>query len=496
MQPILELKQISKFFNNICVVDHVDFSLQKGEVHALLGENGAGKSTLMKIIMGEHESDNGEIHYNGSIIKNHSPGEALSLGIAMIHQELNSIPHISITDFLCLGREFRKFKIIPDIAAMQKFTREQLNYIGFDIDPGTMMGELTVSELQMVEIAKVISYGSKVLILDEPTSSLTEREADRLFEIIENLKSKDVAIVYISHRLEEIDRIADKVTVLMDGKVTVSTDIGSITREQIIEKMVGREITDIFKTPNTEFGEELLRAEGITWEGRFKDISFSVRSGEVLGFAGLIGAGRTEVATAIFGEGQIDSGDVFVRDNKVKIKNAVQSIRHGIVYATEDRKLSGLNLKGDVQDNITQVYFRDICKGSLVREKRLFDESQKVIRKLNVKVRSPKDKVVTLSGGNQQKVAIGKWLVKDPEIIILDEPTRGIDVGAKAEIYKLIHQLSLEGKAIIIISSEMQEIVGLCNRVLVLYEGRTAGILERHDISEINIMKLAAGSKQ
>jgi len=494
MEPILKVKQVSKYFSGVCVLDKADLSLYQGEVHAVLGENGAGKSTLMKIIMGEHINDGGEILYNGEPLTAHSPGEALRLGIAMIHQEFSNIPHISIADYLCLGREPCKLKIIPDKAEFIRYAKEQLKHVGFEVDPNTLMGALTLSEMQMVEIAKVVSYGSKVLILDEPTSSLTEREADRLFEIIEDLKSKGVAIVYISHRLEEIDRIADKVTILLDGKVTASTDINSISRDQIIAKMVGREIKDIFDPPNTEFGEELFRAEGLTARGQFENISFSVRAGEVFGFAGLVGAGRTEIATAIFGEGRLDSGSVYVRDKKVRIKNAAQSIRNGIVYATEDRKISGLNLKGNVQDNITLVYFKELCKGALIKEKVLRDVSKDTIKKMNIKVRSTKDQVATLSGGNQQKVVIGKWLIKEPDIIILDEPTRGIDVGAKAEIYKLIQRLSKEGKAIILISSEMLEIVGLCNRVMVLFEGHVTGILERQDINQINIMKLAAAS--
>jgi len=298
--------------------------------------------------------------------------------------------------------------------------------------------------------------------------------------------------VYISHRLAELDRIADKVTVLMDGKVTVSTDFGKITREQMIEKMVGREISEIFDPPNTVFGEELLRAEGLTWDGKFEDVSFSVRAGEVLGFSGLIGAGRTEVATAIFGEGKISSGSVYVRNRQVRIRNSSQAIKMGIAYIPEDRKLSGLNLKGDVKDNITLVCLRELCKGFVTKDKDIQDKSNDMIEKLSIKVRSAKDSVVNLSGGNQQKVVLGKWLMKDPEIIILDEPTRGIDVGAKAEIYKLIQKLSEAGKAIILISSEMLEIIRLSNRVMVLFEGRVTGTLEQEEISQINIMRLAA----
>jgi inositol transport system ATP-binding protein len=492
MGAILEAKGITKSFTGIRVLNNVDFELQRGEIHAIVGENGAGKSTLMKILMGEYRPDSGETFLDGKPEQIHSPAQALALGIAMVHQELNYMPYMSVADYMYLGREPRAWFFLKKNAKLE-LTKKQLENIRLEVDPNTKMGELSVSDIQMIEIAKVISYGSKIVILDEPTSSLSETEVDRLFEILNLLKASGVSVIYISHRLEELNRIADKVTILRDGDMVLTEKLINIKREDIVNKMVGREIEEIFPEMNTDIDDVLLAVKGLTREGEFENISFDVRRGEIVGLAGLVGAGRTEIVTAIYGEKKLDSGEVHVKGKSVKIRNSRQAVREKIAFVSEDRKLFGLNLIGSVKDNIALVILRQLSRYGLLDRGKISKRTGTMMEKLQIKARSPEQFVESLSGGNQQKVVLAKWLLTEPEIFIMDEPTRGIDVGAKSEVYKLMNSLAREGKAIILISSELPEVVRLCNRVIVLHEGKITGELERDEITQESIMLLASG---
>ncbi len=492
MKAILEAKGITKSFTSIRVLNNVDFELQKGEIHAIVGENGAGKSTLMKILMGEYRPDSGEIFLDGKPEQIHSPAQALNLGIAMVHQELNYMPYMSVADYMYLGREPRAWFFLKKNAKLE-LTKKQLENISLEVDPNIKMGGLSVSDIQMIEIAKVVSYGSKIVILDEPTSSLSENEVERLFEILNLLKTSGVSVIYISHRLEELNRIADKVTILRDGDMVLTEKLSNLKREDIVNKMVGRKIDEIFPEMNTDIDDVLLAVKGFTKAGEFENISFDVRRGEIVGLAGLVGAGRTEIVTAIFGEKKLDAGEVFVKGKSVKIKNSRHAVREKIAFVSEDRKFFGLNLIGSLKDNVALVILRQLSRYGLLDRGKINKRTRTMMEKLQIKARSAEQLVESLSGGNQQKVVLAKWLLTEPEIFIMDEPTRGIDVGAKSEVYKLINGLAREGKAIILISSELPEVVRLCNRVIVLHEGKITGELEREEITQESIMLLASG---
>lgn len=493
MKEILAAQGITKNFGGVHALKGVDFHLMEGEIHTLVGENGAGKSTLMKIFMGDHQPDSGQILFNGEPVKIANPTKALELGIAMVPQELHYMPHLSIADYVCVGREPNRLGFTNKRKTID-FTKQQLARIGFDIDPSIKMGRLTVSQIQLIEIAKVVSYGSKVLILDEPTSSLTVQEADTLFKVLCQLRSEGVSVIYISHKLDELKQITDRVTILRDGNWILTDKFENLTHDELVRNMIGRELNEVFQPKNRNYGEIALEAEGLTKKGVFENISLQVRRGEVVGLSGLVGAGRTEVVTSIFGEDKLDSGTVRLFGRPVHFKSARDAIDHKLAFVSEDRKLYGLNLIGSIRDNMTSASDQLYSRLGFTSKKKQIAASERMVSDLSIKIHSLEQPVNNLSGGNQQKVVLGKWLLTEPEIIIFDEPTRGIDVGAKSEFYRIIVELARAGKAVLMISSEMPEIIGLCNRVYVLHEGHFRGELkdtqESNDITEQNIVNL------
>ncbi len=493
---VLELKNIDKSFFKVKVLDAVTLQVKPGEVHALVGENGAGKSTLMKILMGIYERDAGEVFIDDEKVIFQNPRDAIHHGISMIHQELNPVLDMEVAENIFLGREIKYFSLGPlslvNKKAQRRETEKLFNRMGINIDPRALMRSLSVAQRQLVEIVKAISLSSKVIIMDEPTSAITDKEVSTLFGQIEKLKKEGVAIIYISHKMDEIDRIADRITVLRDGQWIGTSEIGKIDRDQIIKMMVGREITEFYPKEEVTPGEVKLQVSGFSRGKQFQDISFDLRAGEILGVAGLVGAGRSELVESIFGINKPEKGILVINGQQVNIKHPSQAIRNKIALITEDRKFTGLNLKGTVEENISIVKLPSMSKFGVVdrREEAISCEDQ--IRKMRIKVFSRKSLISSLSGGNQQKVVLAKWLMTEPEIIILDEPTRGIDVGAKRDIYLLMGELAKSGKAIMMISSEIPELLGLSDRIMVLAAGRLTGFLERKDFTQENIMRLAS----
>lgn len=492
--PILKMVNIVKTFPGVKALDGVTLELYTGKIIGLLGENGAGKSTLMKILSGIYEKDSGEIYYEGDLIDIKGPKHAQELGIAIIHQELNLIPHISVRENIFLGREYTK-KIIGSIDwdKLNKESRKYLEMLGVDTDPQTLVRELSVGEQQMVEIARALTLDAKIIIMDEPTGTLTTKETDKLFEVIARLKEDGKAIVYISHRLGEIFRLCDSVTVLRDGAYVGSADIKELDNEKLIQMMVGRKIKDIFPRLVTEPGKEMLRVQGLSKKGLLNNVSFSVRAGEVLGISGLMGSGRTEIAKAVFGALKPDSGDVYLDDKKVNIKSPKDAVKHGIAYLSEDRKSEGLLLKLSVRHNMTLSSLNKVAKRGRISSRAEKSLVAEYINKLAIKTPSHAQIVKNLSGGNQQKVVISKWMLIDPKVLILDEPTRGVDVGAKREIYELINKLKETGVAIIVISSEMPEVMGISDRIIVVHEGRVCGEFTHDEVTQDKIMRCAVG---
>lgn len=494
IKTILTLTNVSKQFPGVRALDNVSFSLNEGEVHVLMGENGAGKSTLMKILAGIYQADIGIVTLNNKQIEIKSPKDALQAGISMIHQELNPIPHMTVAENIYVGREPTLFSFgLVNKKEMISNTEELFQQLGIEIDPSLEMAELNVAETQMVEIARAISYNSKIIIMDEPTSAITDTEVQKLFEMIRKLKEKNVAIIYISHKMNEIFTIGDRVTVLRDGQFVGTHKVEDINKQQLITMMVGREVTNIFPKNNTNIGDFIFSVENLSLEGLFENVSFQVRRGEIFGIAGLMGAGRTEVVETIFGIRKKKGGIINLNGVDLEIRNPKDAIKKGIAIVSEDRKLMGLNLKASVKENITIVTLRQYCTAGIVRkrnEARVVDEK---IDQLRIKTPSRNQKMAYLSGGNQQKAVVAKWLLSVPDVLIMDEPTRGIDVGAKAEIHGLISELANRGMAIIMISSELPEIIGMSDRVMVMHEGRVTGSLERDELEQEKIMHLATG---
>ena len=487
---ILEMTRINKSFNNVKVLDDVDFTLSAGEIKGLVGENGAGKSTLMKILTGEYQYDSGEIKLFGKPEMIHNPHHAIDMGITMVYQELNNAPDMTIAENMFIGRELKKY-CFADKKEMTLRTEQYLAALDLKLSPSEKMRRLTVSEMQMVEIAKVVSYNSKIIVLDEPTSSITESEAEKLFAILRKLKEMNIGVIYISHKLEELFALVDSITVLRDGKVVKTDTPQNFTIDSLIQSMVGRNVDDIFPPKCTVFGETILEAEGLTCTGQFENVSFSIRKGEILGFAGLVGAGRTETVMALFGHTKLDKGHVRLKGKDVALKTPRHSVNHSIALIPEDRKIYGLNLIATVADNTEMVVENRNSNFGFINKVLKKQNALKMIEELSIKCINQEQHVQYLSGGNQQKIVVAKWLLANPDIIIMDEPTRGIDVGAKIEIYKIINQLAKEGKAIIIISSELNEIIGLCNQVIVMYEGKVTGVLNGKDIDQKTIMTYA-----
>ncbi len=493
MTTLVSVRGLSKSFPGVKALDDVRFDLQAGEVHALMGENGAGKSTLMKILAGVYQKDSGEVLLDGKAINIESPAHAQSLAIGIIHQELHLMGHLTAAQNIYLGREPRKAGgWFLDDAQLNRDAQKLFDRMHLGLAPTTMIGNLTVAKQQMVEIAKALSHKSRVLIMDEPTAALNNAEIDELFGIIRQLKSEGVGIVYISHKMDEIQRIADRVTVLRDG-CYVDTVPASTPLPDVIAMMVGRELEHAAKTiPDTSHNEVLLDVRGLRRGRVIRDVSFSVRRGEILGFAGLMGAGRTEVARAIFGADPIEAGEVRVRGERIRLKSPEDAVQAGIGYLSEDRKHFGLATGMDVESNITLPSLRRWLQwGVFLKQSAIEDISRQMVDKLRIKTPSLTQTAKLLSGGNQQKVVIAKWLVQDCDVLIFDEPTRGIDVGAKSEIYKLLNELAAQGRAIVVISSELPEVLLLSHRVLVMCEGRITGEVHGSEATQENLMALA-----
>lgn len=489
---ILRVRHLSKTFSGVKALDDVQLTVRTGEIHALMGENGAGKSTLMKILMGMLAPDAGEISFEGRELKNASVNEALKRGISMIHQEMLLVPELTVAQNMFLGRETAGglFGWLND-KHLNRQAGQLLSQMGVDILPDTPMKYLSVAEMQMVEIARAISNDAKVIIMDEPTSALADQEVATLFAIIRDLKKKGVAIIYISHKMDEVFAIADTITVLRDGKYIDTKPAAELDQPTLITMMVGRTIDSLFPETAIRTGKEVLSVRHLGRAGAFSGISFSVHEGEVLGIAGLMGAGRTEIARAIFGLDRVDEGDLFVKGEKATIRSPWEAIRHGIGYVSEDRKGWGFVPGLSVKQNMTLASLHNHTKGFMLRDKSETAAATKMIADLRVKTAGPDQPVTYLSGGNQQKVVIGKVLLASPDVILLDEPTRGIDVGARTEIYHLINQLKANGLAIIMISSELPELLGMSDRILVLAQGKQTAMLSREEATPETIMTYA-----
>lgn len=494
-EKVLEMKNITKTFPGVKALDKVDFTLRKGEVHALLGENGAGKSTLMKVLNGIHKRDEGEIILKGESVEFENTREAQNAGLAIIHQELELIPHLNVAENIYLGRE-EKRGIFINYSDLYQQTEEVLDMLGVNIDPKAEVNDLNIGSQQMVEIAKAVSQNAEILVMDEPTSSLTNQEIEILFELIDRLKKEDISIVYISHRLEEVFEICDRVTVLRDGQFVGEVETKETDQDQLIKMMVGRTIEDRFPKMNFNPGEEVLRVENLSVPEKIIDASFQLHKGEILGIAGLMGSGRTELAKSIFGVFKDKSGDIYNRGEKVKINSPSDAIENGIYYLSEDRQDEGLVLGLSVADNISISVLKSMLKANtFINSKSEKELAKKYINDLNIKTPSEKQLVKNLSGGNQQKVVISKLLSTKPEIVIFDEPTRGIDVGAKREIYNLMQELVDEGVAVILISSELPEVLNLSNRILVMHEKKIMGELDAAQADQESVMRLATGRR-
>ena len=491
-EVLLEMKNIQKYFAGVHALDDVTFTVNKGEVHALIGENGAGKSTLMKILSGIHQKDGGSIFFRGKEAEINSPQEAQALGITMIHQELNLMPHLTVAQNIYIGREPQK-GILLDQRKANQMAKELLESLNIDISPTVRVNELSIAKQQMVEIAKALSFeDSSLLIMDEPTAALTEGEIQDLFKMIRDLREKGVSIIYISHRLEELPQIVDRVTVLRDGQYVGTMDIEDATKQKIISMMVGRVIYDDPKEKSNvpKDAPVVLEARNLVGNN-VKNVSFELRRGEILGFAGLMGAGRTETMRAIFGADPIESGEILVNGEKVEIKSPYDAVSHGISYLSEDRRAFGLAVDLSVKENAIMASIEEYSGKLFMDDKRITEVTKEYIEKLAVKTPSENQIVKNLSGGNQQKLVVAKWLIKDTEIFIFDEPTRGIDVGAKSEIYDLMQQLVDENKSIIMISSEIPELLRMSDRIIIMCEGRITGELDISEATQEKIMSYA-----
>ena len=490
MSVLLEMRGIRKSFYGNEVLHSVDLTLEAGTVLALMGENGAGKSTMMNILVGIHKRDGGTIRIDGQEVNIESPHDAQKLGIAMIHQELSSVVEMSVAENIYLGREPVKNGFI-DYRKMYKDTEELLKNLNINLNPKTKMGKLRVADQQLVEIAKAVSQNARILIMDEPTSSITDREIENLYGIIRDLKMRKTGIIYISHKMEEVYTITDQITVLRDGASIATWNTKEATNDMVVKAMVGRELTEQYPKRKVEIGDTILELKNFTQEGVFENISFKLRRGEILGLVGLVGAGRTETMQALFGITKPDSGEVYLKGQKVEFKKPVDAIKNGLAYVTEDRKGEGLVLPMSIAHNITLPSMKELSRKIFIKQKEEKDRVGKEITDLKVKTTSPNLAVKNLSGGNQQKVVLAKWMLKNPDVIIFDEPTRGIDVGAKAEIYKLMNEFVAEGKAIIMISSELPEAMGMSDRILVLSNHKMSGELSKNEFNQKSLMKLA-----
>ncbi|MFR1111138.1 MAG: sugar ABC transporter ATP-binding protein, partial [Anaerotruncus colihominis] len=472
-QDVLELRHIVKVFPGVRALDDVSLTIKRGTIHALCGENGAGKSTLMKILSGVYTKDEGEILINGVPAQIRSPADSERIGISVIYQELANIPELNVSQNVNLGKELSNgARILLDTKRMEQKTRSLLDRFQLQVGVRQKIDQLTVGQQQMVEIAKAFGSNAWIVVMDEPTSAITEADKENLFKIIRELKENNIAVVYISHRMSEIFEIADEITILRDGRQVIAGPVSEFDENKVIRHMVGRELNDIFTREKGAPGEEVLRVENLSRKGAFEPISFSVHAGEVLGFSGLMGAGRTEIMRCIFGLDRPDSGAIYLGGKKLEIRCPLDAIKAGIAMVSEDRRREGIIPHMTVRENTTLAALPWISRFGWIDAKKDLSITEEYIDSLNVKTPSTEQLIMNLSGGNQQKVCLAKWLNRSPKVVILDEPTRGIDVGAKAEIHRLIDRLTKQGIAVIMISSELPEIIGACDRIVVLYEGR------------------------
>ncbi|MBC7958551.1 MAG: sugar ABC transporter ATP-binding protein [Vallitaleaceae bacterium] len=495
MSSLLLLKNVTKNFSGVKALDDMHLDLKFGELHAICGENGAGKSTLMKIITGVHQPCHGDIYLKSDKVVMVNPNDAYSKGIAIIYQETSLFPDLTVLENMFMGHEPTKLRLglfeAIDYNLMRQKAKEIFERLGMEIDLDEMVENLGVATKQMVEIAKALTYEAEVLILDEPTAALTNREVKALFGIIAKLKVEGVSMLYISHRLEEIFEIADRVTVIRDGQYVVTEDVKNVTHEQLVSWMVGREMNDLYPKTKVEIGETVLEVKNLTQAGVLTDINIHLKQGEILGIAGLAGSGRTELAHAISGFSKLDSGNIYLNGDAIHIKNYRHALSKGIVYVSEDRKYNGLVVGMTIKENITMPILAQLSKNSFINFRKEEEISLEYLQKLQIKAPSTDFVVDDLSGGNQQKVAVSKALAANPKILIMDEPTRGVDVGAKAEIHKIISNLAKEGLSIIMISSDLPEIIGMSDRVYVMKNGRIAGEIERSEATQENILSIA-----
>ncbi len=489
----VEMKGIDKAFGTNQVLKNAGFFLKDGEIHALMGENGAGKSTLMKILTGVYTRDAGTVLVDGQEVIYKSPQEAEKAGIVFIYQEINSLFDLTVEENLFMGKEITKRFGVCDKKAMRAKAKEVMERVGVDIPVDAIMGELSVGQQQMVEICKALMADAKVLIMDEPTAALTESETEGLFKVINSLREKGVSIVYISHRMEEIFALCDRITILRDGEYIGTREIKDVTLDDVVQMMIGREIGERFPPRDCAIGEEVIRVEGLSHAKLFRDVSFTVRAGEVLGVAGLMGAGRTEIMQAVFGNLPTTGGKIYINGQEVSIKNPRQAIQAGIGFITEDRKTEGLLLEKSISENI-EICNLDKTSDKGVRSKAKRDELVKRgIEEFHIKCFGPDHECNNLSGGNQQKVVLAKWIYTDPKVLILDEPTRGVDIGAKKEIYSVINSLAAKGVAVIMVSSELPEVLGMSDRIMVVHEGHVTGIIDADTADQAKVMTLATG---
>lgn len=483
---------ISKYFPGVKALQDVDIEVRAGEVHAIVGENGAGKSTLMKILAGFYQPDRGTIEIGGEPTGNWNPREAIERGIGMIYQELSLVPDLSVAENISLGRMPKKGPFV-DYRAMTKLAQDVLGELHSSIDPGTRLGTLSISQQQIVEIAKVMADKPSIVVFDEPTSSLGENETRVLFEVIGRMREAGIAVIYISHRLQEVMDLCDRVTVLRDGQHIETRDVAGVTPDQMVQLMVGRELGDMFPKLDLAPGDEVLAVEGIGRIGQFIDVSFTVHEREIVGIAGLVGAGRTEVARAIFGLDPIDEGEIRVRGNPVKLRSARKGLAAGIALVPEDRKEQGIVPMLTVRENFTLPTIKQLAKRLLISPRGERTLVRAWAERLRVNPPLIERPLSAFSGGNQQKVVLGKWLLADPALLILDEPTRGVDVGAKADIHEIIGEFARDGGGVLMISSELPELLAVCDRIVVLHEGRMVAEIDRAHASEESVMRAATG---
>ncbi|MEG2575475.1 MAG: sugar ABC transporter ATP-binding protein [Christensenella sp.] len=490
---ILEMKNITKTFPGVLALDHANLSIEKGEVHAFLGENGSGKSTLTKILYGIYRKDEGQIFIEGKEVKIDNTDDAIALGIGIIFQEFNLVNTLSVAENIFLGRLHRTKAGMVDWKRINRESKQLLGRLEFDLDPSTLVEDLSVAEKQMVEIAKALSMNARILFMDEPSATLTDKELAKLFEIIEKLKSEEVTIVYISHRLEEVFKICDRATIIRDGVIIDTLNVADTTKNELIQKMVGRDITMEFPKRDYVAKGTLMEVKHLSRKGKLHDISFTLKKGEILGIAGLVGAGRTELMRAVFGADRKDAGEIYLNGQKVSVKSTVAAKRHGMALVPEDRKAQGLLLNFSVMLNTTLTNLKKVLSGGILSTKKEKAAAAEYIDKLKIKTPSAAQEVVFLSGGNQQKVVLAKWLYSNAELLIFDEPTRGIDVGAKYEIYVLMNDLVKQGKSIVMISSEIPEIIAMSDRVLVMHDGMIKAELSKDDVTPEKILGSAIG---